>query len=78
MSPAGLDHSHFRVGEVMDGSLQQILLRNKIGIQDTNEFAFGSLEPYRQRAGFETSAIDSMNTLNIKATALVVPSRTQQ
>ena len=45
----------------------KIPLRNKIGVQDTNEFAFGSLKPYRQGAGFETGAIDPMNALNIKA-----------
>ena len=70
MSPAGLDHSDFRVSEIMDCSLEQILLRNKIGVQDTNEFAFRSLEPYRQCAGFETSAINPVNALNIKAALL--------
>src|SRR4029434_5270434 len=73
MSPAGLDHSHFRVSEVMDGSLQQIPLGNKIGVQNTNEFTFGSLEPYRQGAGFETSAIDTMDALNNKASLLQFP-----
>ena len=67
MSPPGLDHSYFRIGEEMNGSLQKISLRDKIGIKNTDEFAFGSLQPDRQRAGFETGAIDPMNTLNIKA-----------
>src|SRR5262249_28040545 len=46
MPPAGLDHSHFRVRKIVNGSLQQILLRNKIGVEDTNEFSFGSVKPY--------------------------------
>src|SRR4030095_5260995 len=70
VSPASLNHSHFWVGKVMDRSLQSLLWRNKIRVQDTYEFAFSSFEPYRQRAGLETSAVDSMNALNIEPTLL--------
>src|SRR5215510_4729439 len=70
MSPAGLDHSHFRVSEVMDGSLQQILLRDKIGVKDTNKLAFRILQSDCQSSSFETCTVDPMNTLNIKTALL--------
>ena len=39
MTPAGLDHSDFRVGKKMDRRVKQLWLRNEIGVEDADEFA---------------------------------------
>ena len=61
MAPSGLNHADFRVGEKLDGALQQIRPRNKVGIQNTNEFAFGRFQPGGQRTGLETGPLEPMN-----------------
>jgi hypothetical protein len=64
MTPSGLDHSYFWVGEEMDGAFQQIRLWDEIGVKYANEFALRSLKPYGQRASLEAGAINSMNALD--------------
>src|SRR5258707_1080044 len=67
MSPPRLDHSDVPIGEEMDGALEQVLFRNKIGVQDAKKFTFRSSEPHRQCAGLKADAVSSMNALYVKA-----------
>src|SRR6266536_5149383 len=67
MSPTRLDHSDFRIGEKINGALEQVGLRNKIGVENTDKIAFGGLESCGESTGFETGAIDSMDELNVEA-----------
>src|SRR5205085_2608750 len=53
MSPARLDHADFRVGEKMDGALEQVRLRNEIGIQDADELALRGSQTSLKRARLE-------------------------
>ena len=39
MPPARLDHADFRVGEKMDRALEQVRLRNKISVENTDKLA---------------------------------------
>jgi hypothetical protein len=41
--------------------------RNKIGIENTDEFTAGGSQPSFQRPGFEAGAIGPMNQFDIKA-----------
>ena len=41
MAPARLNHADFRIGKEMDRLAQQVGRRNKIGIENTDEFARG-------------------------------------
>ena len=41
MAPARLDHPHLRIGKEIDRLAQQIRRRNKIRIENTDEFALG-------------------------------------
>src|SRR5215831_1962288 len=68
MPPARLDHSDFWVGEEMDRALEQVPLRNKIGVQNAKKFAFGSREPRRQCTSLKAGTVSPMDTLYIKTT----------
>src|SRR5207302_6585363 len=61
MAPARLNHPHFRIGKEIDRLAQQMRRRNKIGIENTDEFTAGGGQASFQRAGLEAGAIDPMN-----------------
>src|ERR1700719_1814189 len=65
MAPSGLDHPNFRVSKKVNRSLKQIPRRHKIRVENTDKFPSGRFQSARQGAGFETSAIDPMNQLNV-------------
>src|SRR5215831_52990 len=73
MPPARLDHSDLRIGEEMDGALEQVLLRNKIGVQDAKKFTFRSSEPDRQCASLKAGAVSPMNALYVKTALAQFP-----
>src|SRR5436190_10957899 len=70
MSPAGLDHADFRVGEKMDGPLEQVWLRNEISVQNTNEFALRRSQTRFERARLETSPVRSVDQLDVEPATL--------
>src|SRR5215216_5164394 len=39
MSPSRLNHSNFRIRKEMDGAFEQVLFRNKIGVEDAKKLA---------------------------------------
>src|SRR5437667_4485499 len=67
MAPARLDHADFRIGEKMNGALEQVRLGHEIGIQDTNKFAISRFEPDGESACFEPGTIDAVNQLDVEA-----------
>src|SRR5947207_12328041 len=67
MAPARLNHPHFWVGKEIDCLAQQMGRRDKIGIENTDEFTAGGSQPSFQRAGFQAGAIGPMNQFDIKA-----------
>ena len=52
--PARLHHADLRIGEVMNGTQQEIFGRSEIGVEDGNELAFCSLHSFGQRARFDS------------------------
>src|SRR6266849_8674383 len=66
MSPTRLDHSNFRIGEKINGALEQVGLRDKIGVENTDKIAFGKLESCGESTRFEASAINAMDELDIE------------
>ena len=67
MPPPRLNHSDFWIGKEMDGAFEQVLFRNKIGVEDAKKFAFRSSESHREGAGLKAGAISPMNPLDIEA-----------
>src|SRR5437660_10844813 len=67
MPPARLDHADSRIGEKINCALEQVRLRHKIGVENTDKLAFRGVESDSERARFETSAIDAMNELDVEA-----------
>ena len=67
MPPARLDHADSRIGEKINRALEQVRLRNKIGVENTDKLAFRGVESNSERTRFETSAIDAMNELDVEA-----------
>src|SRR6266446_3947068 len=67
MPPARLDHANSWIGEKINCALEQVRLRNKIGVENTDKLAFRGVESNSERTRFETSAIDAMNELDVEA-----------
>src|SRR5713226_1083586 len=65
MAPSRLDHSHFGVGKEVDRALEQLRLRNEIGVENTNEVTVGTLEANGQGTGLEPGTIDAVNKLHV-------------
>jgi hypothetical protein len=49
VGPARLHHADLGIGEVMDALHQKIGRRNKIGVKDGDEFAFGGFQAFPAR-----------------------------
>ena len=60
VGPARLHHADFRGGEIRQRAPQKIRGRNKIGVEDGDEFAGRGLQSFLQRAGLVTFAIVAM------------------
>ena len=57
IAPARLHHTHFRIGEMMDGARQEIRRQNEFGVEDRDQLAGGRFQPFVQRPGLEALAI---------------------
>src|SRR5215470_729004 len=66
MTPAGLNHSDFRVGKEMDGPFKQILFGNEIGIEDAKELALCGSESLRKCSSLKAGSICAMDPLDIE------------
>src|SRR6267143_1276637 len=66
MAPATLNHADFRIGEKMDRALEQIWRRDKIGVQNADEFPCSRFKSGRERTCLETGPVDPVNELNIE------------
>ena len=71
IAPARLHHADFGIGEVIDGAAQKIDGRNKIGIEDRNDFAGSRLQAILQSARFIAVAIAAVNVLDGQAVGAV-------
>jgi hypothetical protein len=61
MRPAGLDHADVGLCEVMDDAHEPVGGRDEIGVEDGDELAFGYVEAFVERAGFEAVAVGAMD-----------------
>ena len=57
VTPARLDHAHLRVGEEMDRLLQEIGMRDEVGIENTDEITLSRKRARSPGAGLEPGAI---------------------
>src|SRR5215470_4143549 len=57
VGPARLHHADLGIGEVVYAPQQEIGGRDEIGVEDGDEFSFGTLKPGGERSGLETFAI---------------------
>src|SRR5882757_10499241 len=64
MSPPRLNHADFWIGKEMNGAFEQVLFRNKIGVQDAKKFAFRSSESPRERASLKAGPVSPMDPLH--------------
>src|ERR1700730_7361770 len=67
MPPSGLNHGDLGIGEEMDRSMKQIPRRRLIGLENADKFAISRFLPKREGAGLKSSAIDSVNQLDVEA-----------
>src|SRR5205814_6258701 len=67
VTPTCLDHSDFRVGEKVDRFVEQLWLRDKIGVENADEIAARRSESGFERAGFVTDAVGAVNQFHIEA-----------
>ena len=44
--PASLDHADFRIAKIMNDTQQEIFRGHKVGVEDSNEFAFCRLHSF--------------------------------
>src|SRR4029453_1445209 len=66
MAPPGLNHSDFWIGKEMDGTFEEVLFRDKIGVKDAKKLALRSSESNRKCAGFKPRPISAMDSLDIE------------
>ncbi len=64
IAPAGLHHADLGVGEVVNGAHQKIGGRNKIGIEDGDEFAGGGFQAFLEGSGFIAVAIAAVQIVD--------------
>src|ERR1041385_4424519 len=64
--PAGLDHADPGISEKMDARFKESGLRNKIGVENTDELAPRRRQPCLERAGFVADAILPMDQFDIE------------
>ena len=72
MGPAHLHHADLRVGEIVDGVLQEIFVRYEIGVENGDEFAFGLAHAFGQGTGLESFAVGAVQVMNIVTLFLVL------
>ena len=67
VAPTGLNQADAFVGEIVDGFLQQVRIGDKIGIEDEQVLALGSLGAVFQRAGLVAGAVAAVDVLGVEA-----------
>src|SRR5215469_12961590 len=58
--PPRLHHADLRIGEVMDGTQQEVLGGRKVRVENGDEIAFRRLQSFRQRTRLKSLAIGAM------------------
>ena len=61
VGPAGLHHADLRLGEVVDDLHEPVGRRDKIGVEDGDELAFGDFEAGVEGSGLEAMTIGAMD-----------------
>ena len=61
VAPARLHHRELLLDEIGHRAAQKICRRNKIGVENCDEFSGGRFQPFLQRAGFEAFAVVAMD-----------------
>ncbi len=70
MPPARLDETDLIVREVMNGLLEDVGVRHKIGVKDEHIVPLGGLEPVLQRPGLEPAPVVAVNQLGVEPARL--------
>ncbi len=70
MAPSGLNHSNLRIGEEVNGLVQEIRLRDKVCVQNTDEIALGRGQTSLQCARLKAHPINAVNQFHIQAAPL--------
>ena len=71
VGPAGLHHAHVGLGKVVDHLHDPVRGRDKVGVEDGDELAFGDVEALVERAGFVAVAVGAVDVLDGLAERLV-------
>ena len=71
VAPARLDHGELGVGEIGNGAREEIGGREKVRVEDGDEFAGGGFQALLQSAGFVTFTIVAMNVFDGNAKLLI-------
>src|SRR5438132_11050422 len=66
MPPPRLDHSNFWIGKEMDSAFEQVLFRNKIGVEDAKKLALRSSESHPESASLKAGPISPMDQMNVE------------
>src|SRR2546423_9518497 len=72
VGPTHLRTTHNRIAEVMNKLAQKIRFRNKVRIEDRDQFALRGLHSVFQSAGFESGAIVATNIMNIETLRRII------
>jgi hypothetical protein len=67
VTPSSLDKSDFVVGEMVDGFLKKIRIRNEVGVENENEITVGSFHPIFESASFKAGTVSAVNAFCVKA-----------
>src|SRR5689334_21398839 len=67
VSPSSLDHSDLRVGELVNGLVQELRVGNKVRVKDGDELTCGHLQSGVEGARLESKAIVTMQVMNVDA-----------
>ncbi len=71
VAPARLRHGQLEIGEIRHGAPQKIRWRNKIGVEDGDEFSQRGLQSLLQRTRLESFAVVAMNVTDRQPQALI-------
>ena len=68
--PPHLHHADFRIGEVIDRTLEHVRLRHEIRIQNKDKLTLRGVHATGQRAGLESLAIHAVDVFDIESPRL--------
>jgi hypothetical protein len=67
VAPAGLHQRHLGVGEIVDRALQEVGLRDEVGVEDRDELPAGDLHGLVERPGLVAGAVGAVDVLDVQA-----------